>query len=1246
MNLFFLLNFLFSFNVTYCYVKLKQLPLDLFNDNSQLYLRKINSSFILVGNMKEEIVIALENKTIVTYKALTSICSQGMTCPLLMIENEQPKKLVSINSTNLFIYDYFNKKNETLEISMTKLFSMIEIDNDGILILYQDNDNLHLLNYNTNESDVIFTSYNITIGKLLKLSNNFIFLIFQAVKSLSEFNTIVRLYNEKLGMQFEQNLFEKRLNELELIELDTNALLSCYIFIDNSNKEVKCFFININNKTFMFNNDTEIKNLSYNSENYPISLSKLSEMKCFIGFRNDNEYFFGTLTIDKENNTISKHILAINLKENQSISSLAINENLIVFVTKINNTAYINYFVYPFCPSDFIVYPKQNKTYKLINAFDKNNTNNYLTEEFNTISFSQSMQKYQIECNNSKCNGGIYPLDAINVNVTDSNITIEYFVHIGTEESEESANSIEEEKYLTGQCNITLIPCYNSCMKCNDSGGSEQNNKCQPRSCDVDHYPLTNNTSQCKNLTVFPDGYFFNDNEFKPCYDSCKRCDKQGEKEKHICKKCYNDFYHLEMKDNYKNCYAEENDIPNELYIADNDTKLLKSCHWTCNSCEGGYNFTHNNCTKCIDNYYFISLFPTNCIVKGSQPINYYLNTSNNQYEQCNMNCRTCSGYGDELNHNCSSCQDEFVLTTTKEKNNCVNISTITLKDSSDFVPIKPKLQAKNEVKNITLNSIYSFLYYSYDLYTLNKNVPYVSLADCVDKRLENEYIIGQIVNQSQPNLITYSIYDLDGNVVNIKSVCVKGSITKFYPILRNNTNSSLFLRFLSKLTIETLENILDSESSFYSEPCSYLDLLENDISLSVRRDMFKYDLSFCPDNCEYQGYIFLSQMIICECDFQREDEYYSNYSSKVENTKFKEKIYSNSLYLFKCGSVFKNFSNILLSSYTHYFALGYTLITIVLLVLFFIFQNKHFVSKFFQTYSLKGNPPPKEELNEGLELPEIRSNDQVSIDKESSSDDININRKNGIKPNNALKSIMSVIEEEVKCQIFLPIELNVLNIEEANIKDKRSLIHYYVDIIKDKILFFSLFTHYNPYYPTTIKVSLHLLIINLTYFLCAVFFSDIHSYKRFNTQIDNGLRYILNNEMDIVVYSYLVSYSLLLILDFIMSSYWSVYYYSKIYVKKRILMKCLLQRIFIQSIIMFSICIGIGGIQWYYLVIFGYMRKNIQFILLIHFSISIFMIIITQLVIGMMSTIMRHLGFVNQSKIIFVFGIIFYFLM
>ena len=40
---------------------------------------------------------------------------------------------------------------------------------------------------------------------------------------------------------------------------------------------------------------------------------------------------------------------------------MAINENLIVFVTKINNTAYINYFVYPFCPSDFIVYPKQNK---------------------------------------------------------------------------------------------------------------------------------------------------------------------------------------------------------------------------------------------------------------------------------------------------------------------------------------------------------------------------------------------------------------------------------------------------------------------------------------------------------------------------------------------------------------------------------------------------------------------------------------------------------------------------------------------------------------------------------------------------------------------------------------------------------------------------------------------------------------------------------------------------------------------
>lgn len=87
-----------------------KLPLNYSNNNDEHYLRKINSSFILVGNMKEEIEYSIENKTKVSHLTSTSICSQGITCPLLIIENEQPKKLVSINSTNLFLYDYFDKK--------------------------------------------------------------------------------------------------------------------------------------------------------------------------------------------------------------------------------------------------------------------------------------------------------------------------------------------------------------------------------------------------------------------------------------------------------------------------------------------------------------------------------------------------------------------------------------------------------------------------------------------------------------------------------------------------------------------------------------------------------------------------------------------------------------------------------------------------------------------------------------------------------------------------------------------------------------------------------------------------------------------------------------------------------------------------------------------------------------------------------------------------------------------------------
>ena len=76
--------------------------------------------------------------------------------------------------------------------------------------------------------------------------------------------------------------------------------------------------------------------------------------------------------------------------------------------------------------------------------------------------------------------------------------------------------------------------------------------------CNIGYYPKENdplNIGKYKKCYNNPDGYYLDNNIYKQCYYTCKKCNISGTKEFHNCIEC-NDNFSIEIKhNNYINCY-------------------------------------------------------------------------------------------------------------------------------------------------------------------------------------------------------------------------------------------------------------------------------------------------------------------------------------------------------------------------------------------------------------------------------------------------------------------------------------------------------------------------------------------------------------------------------------------------------------------------------------------------------------------------------------------------------------------
>ena len=107
-----------------------------------------------------------------------------------------------------------------------------------------------------------------------------------------------------------------------------------------------------------------------------------------------------------------------------------------------------------------------------------------------------------------------------------------------------------------------LLKCYNKCF--NEKNVIDICQKCGP-----DYYKINNNSfnnilfTNCYKQT---EGYSFDykNLKFKPCFDSCKKCDKDGNETHHICIECKNNYQISPDISFYYNCFL--NAIEKETY--------------------------------------------------------------------------------------------------------------------------------------------------------------------------------------------------------------------------------------------------------------------------------------------------------------------------------------------------------------------------------------------------------------------------------------------------------------------------------------------------------------------------------------------------------------------------------------------------------------------------------------------------------------------------------------------------------
>ena len=821
--------------------------------------------------------------------------------------------------------------------------------------------------------------------------------------------------------------------------------------------------------------------------------------------------------------------------------------------------------------------------------------------------------------------------------------------------------------------------CDEKCYTCNEE--SKKLDLCLSCNIEQNYYPVNYNNEpqtyhECFHKTSSnPIRFYFENDEFKPCYETCLTCIEGGNPKFHKCLSCEFGFKFRPDKNPEDNCIAD----CLYYYISPfGQYKCLKSLE-----CPSNANLVIKEKSKCIDD------------CKKDDEYKY----------QYNGNClKSCPEITENDNYLCK--EINYDKCTLSEKD-------IDLNDNLDTEEVETLVKSYLNEFSYTDNHISHYKNNDYRIMTyknsscikeLELKMPTVDFGNCYNKvkdecQISGDLIVVVIDKVTDNNPVTsYSFFNpKTGEKLNAAEICKEETITVEENLLslldENNTNYELMIQ-LTKQGV----NIFNISDEFYTNLCyEYESPVDKDIALKDRMLLFYPNVTLCDQGCENKG-IDLNDMIAkCDCKF----------NDIANNNLIKDNVLLNSLVdealeiinesniaVVKC---YKYFLKYITKSFGGYITLGLIAIHLFLSIIFFtcdLNKIKTYIYDITQNYldfiSLSNNinlvsPPPKKKeasakkitdkyikkniskkdnhsksllISENKTKKKTSSKESLIQPRKSSKFSKKITLTKNEKSNGMIQKSKDNYQKNEKSSIkiqkkkdnykknekyfqeYLTTAIEDMDYDDAIVRDKRKFGEYFFESLKDKQVIANTFCAVDQLKTRSIKIIVFILNIILYFAINGIFFSEDYISEVYHLEEKEEFFSFFPRSINRFFYTTVVS----LIVAFIVECFFVEEKKIKnILVREKtdkfnlkneiiLIIKQIQRRYLSFIIIVFIILI----ICLYYLVCFNYVYPHIQ-IEWIKSSIVIFIIIqIISILTCLLETILRFISFNCKSERIY----------
>ena len=389
--------------------------------------------------------------------------------------------------------------------------------------------------------------------------------------------------------------------------------------------------------------------------------------------------------------------------------------------------------------------------------------------------------------------------------------------------------------------------------------------------------------------------FFYNEtnNEYRPCYKTCKKCSKEGDEYANNCLECDSGYMFRPGDNPYNNCVA----YSDFYYITPyNQYKAL-------------------NTLQCPEeSKYLVKTEDKSYCIYDCKKDKVY------QYLYNGVCLKECPSNTINKNYICNEIEDVCTLGEVEmDENSDIN-------QQSTEILVRTYISEFNYTnKHISLhtNKKYSIIIYENRdcISELSLEMPKVDFKDCYDKVKRtyhiNEDLIIVIIDKKDKNKDqTYFsfFHPLSGQKLDADEICKDETIEVTQNLTSKLSEDNENYELQTFLTDQGI-NIFDMNDPFYTDICFDFDNpSDRDIPLSERITAIYPDVSLCDEGCQMDGIDLDTMTALCNCKFND----ISNNKIVNENPLLEsavgevfDLIKSSNILVMKCGDhLFDNFTS------------------------------------------------------------------------------------------------------------------------------------------------------------------------------------------------------------------------------------------------------------------------------------------------------------------------------------------------